>query len=268
MAPRRRKAFSLVELLVVTAIIAALVGLLLPAVQASREAARRSTCSNNLRQHILALSSYHAAHDRLPPGRLFGKSTAPDQRLDYSWAALALPQLEQPSLYYAIDFTLPWQAPKNTRAVSTSLAVFRCPTGELEFAGDSDYGGVSGTLRDTTPADQADNAEPFERGVLINAQDMHQGIRFAQVTDGLSNTLAVAENADFTEEEEGYWACGVNLISHDKGPVNSERNGIMSWHPGGAQAARADGSVTFISDSVEPRIVAALCTRATGDAIE
>jgi prepilin-type N-terminal cleavage/methylation domain-containing protein len=268
MAPRRRKAFSLVELLVVTAIIAVLVGLLLPAVQASREAARRSTCSNNLRQHILALSAYHASHDRLPPGRLFGKSTAPNQRLDYSWAALALTQLEQPSLYQAIDFTLPWHAPKNTLAVSRSLSVFRCPTGELEFPGDTDYGGVSGTLRDTTPADQADNAEPFERGVLINAQDMHQGIRFAQVTDGLSNTLAVAENADFTEEEEGYWACGVNLISHDKGPVNSERNGIMSWHPGGAQAARADGSVTFISDSVEPRIVAALCTRATGDAID
>jgi prepilin-type processing-associated H-X9-DG protein len=78
----------------------------------------------------------------------------------------------------------------------------------------------------------------------------------------------VAESADFAEDEDGFWASGVNLISHNKGTVNSERNGILSWHPGGAQAAFADGSVSFISESVEPHVVAALCTRAAGDSID
>jgi prepilin-type N-terminal cleavage/methylation domain-containing protein len=265
----RRPAFSLVEMLVVTAIISLLFGLLLPAVQASREVSRRATCTNNLHNHVLALSDYHVAHNQLPPGRTFGvkfgKELSLEKFVDHSWAAHVLPFIDQPALYQTIDFRVPWRAAKNSAAASTTLTIFRCPSSDLEFTGDSDYSGMTGTLMDTTPDDGVDDADPFNRGVLIAADYLRDGIHFGQVTDGLSTTLAVAECSDITEEEQGLWISGVNVLSHDRSNVNSSREGIFSWHPGGAHAARADGSVSFLSESIAPHVLGSLCTRATGD---
>jgi prepilin-type N-terminal cleavage/methylation domain-containing protein len=262
-----RAAFTLVELLVVAAIISVLIGLLLPAVQASREAARSTTCSNNLHNHLGALSAFHSARGQLPPGRLFGRNWSPATRLDYSWAALVLPYAEQGIVHRRIDFAVPWKAPANHAAVVTALEMYRCPTSELDFPGATDYAGILGSAMNTLPG-QPDNRPLFDRGVLINASVMREGVRFADITDGVSQTLAVAEFADYPEEEGGYWACGVTNVSHDWGPVNSYDNGITSLHPGGAHAARADGSVSFLSDSIEPLILGAMCTRAAEDIVQ
>jgi prepilin-type processing-associated H-X9-DG protein len=176
-----------------------------------------------------------------------------------------LPYIYQEALYRQINFKVPWNDARNRETILTALTIFRCPSSELEFPGDSDYAGILGTAMNTRPDDIDVGGKIFDRGVLINANYRQEGVRFAQVTDGLSNTLAVAEAADFSEEDDGYWVTGLHSISHDSGTVNSDRNGIVSWHPGGAHAARVDGSVSFITDETEPDLIGALCTRAADD---
>jgi prepilin-type N-terminal cleavage/methylation domain-containing protein len=259
------RAFTLVELLVVIGIMGILLGLLLPAVQAARESARRTTCSNNLYNQALTLSAYHAAHDRLPPARVFGFTGPDSARLDFSWVAYVLPYMEQNALYERINFEVPWYDAQNRDIVLTPLPLLRCPSGELEFPGDSDYAGILGTAMNTTPDDRSPTGQIFDRGVLVNANRWEEGISFRQVTDGLSNTLGIAEAADFPEEEDGFWVTGVHCISHDAGSVNSDRNGIVSWHPCGAHGARLDGSVSFVTEDTDPNVIGALCTRAADD---
>ena len=118
----RIRAFTLVELLVVVTIIGILISLLLPAVQAAREAARRMQCANNLKQIGLALHAYHAACGTLPFATGLGGSSGG------TWPAFILPQLEQQGLFDAIDFNSRLFAPVNQRAVTTVVSVFICPT--------------------------------------------------------------------------------------------------------------------------------------------
>ena len=246
--------FTLVELLVVIAITVVLVGLLLPAVQSARESARRTRCMNNLRNQVVALANYHSSHMRLPPGRNSGRFDPEGPVLGYSWAAYTLPYLEEMPLSRSLDYTLPWNAPANQLAVKTQLPLFQCPSSEEIFAGESDYAGINGTAMVTSPGEKeftlSDLDKILNRGVLIPFLTSKDGINFKQVTDGLSNTLAVAESTTTSTEHESYWASGTICISHDSGTVDSKRSGIFSDHPGGAHAARADQSVSFLSDDM------------------
>jgi prepilin-type N-terminal cleavage/methylation domain-containing protein len=268
---RTPRGFTLIELLVVLAIIGMLTALLLPAVQAARESSRRTTCINNLHNQAVALASYHASHTRLPPGRNSGR-VAPDQPiLGFSWAVYVLPYLEEAPLFRALDYHVPWDAPANQTAVATRVPLFQCPSSEELFLGESDYSGISGTAMNTLPdapklpMETLDWGEIFNRGVLIPCSAVEDGITFKQVTDGLSNTLAVVESPVWSERQKRYWASGTICTTHDRGRVNSGKRGIFSDHPGGAHVARLDQSASFLTDDVEELVVGALCTRAGGD---
>ena len=221
--PSRRKprrGFTLIELLVVIAIIAILIALLLPAVQQAREAARRSTCKNNLKQIGLALHNYHDIYNKFPMGvlytRLAGGPNGAVSNIGYghwAWAAMILPQLEQAPLFQSMQVgkNNPAQANNVTGKLGllqTQLPAFRCPsdTGS-ELADNStnprtiDLSSVMSTLNT--------NAALTTRGNYVGAgKDINIGgggdnglfrrdicLGFRDVTDGTSNTVAVGERS-------------------------------------------------------------------------
>ena len=151
-----KSAFTLVELLVVIAIIGVLVGLLLPGVQAAREAARRMSCSNNLKQVGLALHAYNDVHRRLPPSALgISQSRQPVDSVSEAgltpWVSI-LPFMEQESLFDEFDFSVGSSSPVNLRASQKTPAVYRCPSMSLpqnrpDTAGYASYAVSTGTRK-------------------------------------------------------------------------------------------------------------------------
>lgn len=139
MNARRSRGFTLVELLVVIAIIGILIALLLPAVQAAREAARRSQCTNNLKQLGLALHNYHDVHKSFPSAAIYigdppvAPETYPSSSFRHAgwgatWVTTILPFFEQQALWDQYDFNLPSDDPVNSDVVSTQLPTFSCPS--------------------------------------------------------------------------------------------------------------------------------------------
>jgi prepilin-type processing-associated H-X9-DG protein len=256
-----RCATTLIELLVVLAILGTLTALLLAGVQASRDAARRVTCSNHLRQQVLALQAFHAAHGRFPAGRRWSSPHA-----EYGWYIDLLPYLEQAALAGRFDQRQPWNAPVHEAAASTNLRVLLCPAALLKFPGKTDYGGIQGSL--LAGASTPGRFE-FNNGVLIElGRGRQAAIRLADVTDGASQTLVAAESADRAADGPGRWASPLNIFSHDNGQINGDSGGdIYSLHPGGAWVGFADGHVQFFSRSMEASVVGALCTRDGGETV-
>jgi prepilin-type N-terminal cleavage/methylation domain-containing protein/prepilin-type processing-associated H-X9-DG protein len=205
-----RTAFTLVELLVVIAMIGILIGLLLPAVQKIRETANRISCANNLRQMGLALHNYHDTHGGLPPGYLANSyyfDGATDTAPGWGWAAFILPELEQDNLYRSINFALPIQAPQNAAAIQQTIKLFLCPSdlwsgafavpdgfgNPLAVAAPSSYAACCG-------GDESDTFGPSGFGVFYR----NSRTRLTDITDGTSNTIMIGERA--WSNANGIWA--------------------------------------------------------------
>ncbi len=224
-----RRAFTLVELLVVITIIGILIGLLLPAVQSAREAARRLQCSNNLKQIGLAIHNYEFAHGVLPFGAAW--------KVSYTgtWAAFILPNLEQQALFDQLNFNLPMGDPTNVAATKVVVPAFICPSdgsaGDALVSGrpyvpsnpaqamglwyvgsmgPTAYDFCSGSCPNSTPSKDnyccqgcnfGTETGGFCQGAGLKGLDCHTGliarshvgVPTATVRDGLSNTLLVGE---------------------------------------------------------------------------
>jgi prepilin-type N-terminal cleavage/methylation domain-containing protein len=206
LAPRR--AMTLIELLVVIAIIGLLIALLIPAVQAARESARRAKCLNNLRQTGLALQNYEQARKHFPPGAI-SRPFAPDPGSPpnlFRWSSLAhlLPYLEESAAYASLDLNVPlytitgklYDLPQNLTTVQLMLPVFLCPSDRMERIrpdlGPTNYAGCTGT--------GIGGGTPFETDGLFY---INSDTRTADVKDGLSKTAAFAEGTLGTQYRPG-----------------------------------------------------------------
>lgn len=226
--PRKHmRGFTLIELLVVIAIIAILVALLLPAVQQAREAARRSSCKNNMKQIGLAMHNYHDVHNVFPPGFITRQpcSTAAvwsgcnvGEVGLYSWGALLLPYMEQSALYDLLkvgNVTLEQNLANATtrQALTQPLAMFLCPSDPGPDLNDyasstnrynfnvtdgtnsysiarSNYVMVANAWDSTTPP-----VYPVQYGEARGVGFANSKIRFRDITDGTSNTILVGERS-------------------------------------------------------------------------
>jgi prepilin-type N-terminal cleavage/methylation domain-containing protein/prepilin-type processing-associated H-X9-DG protein len=264
--------FTLIELLVVLAIIGILVALLLPAVQAAREAARRIACVNNLKQVGVALHGYHDAFRTFPAGGWIAAFNQPETaRMNSGWSASILPWVEQTSLYSSLNLSWPYNVSQNSTAAETVLSVYLCPSqpraslwnqapGDPFRSADADYGGIYGP-RGIGPKPYTNNPP---RGPFL----FNQTVSIAQVRDGTSLTLFVGEAP---EAINALWASGHNIFDQSA-PINARPKyeygeELTSQHPAGVNAVFGDGSVRFLKDSLSLNVLSALCTRAGGEVI-
>jgi prepilin-type N-terminal cleavage/methylation domain-containing protein len=271
----RRPGFTLVELLVVISIIGVLMALLLPAVQAAREAARAAQCKNSIRQVGLALHNYHDIHQRLPPGWI---GNMPEGTPGWGWMVSILPQMEQGPLHdNVIQRNLPIADPVNLRAREHVLKLLQCPSDPTPklftlLADDdspmfqvsrSNYVGVFGTLEVEDDPTAGDGAFYFLSST-----------RFSDITDGLSNTMLVGERG--TRLGASLWQgvvpgaaeAMVRIVGtgdHTPNHPAHHFDDFSSFHHSGVHFVVGDGSVRRIDDSIDLTVYQALLTRGGGE---
>ena len=209
----RKRGFTLVELLVVIAIIGILIGMLLPAVQAVREAARRTVCQNNIAQIGIALHSYEFAQEEFPSGvtNPTGPITNDEVGKDVSFLVEILPHIEQMGIASRFDKSLGAYDPANAKARKQVIALYLCPSqgGEVQNETESGVVGVTcyaGCHNSTeAPIDEDNN------GVLY----LNSHIKFSDIVDGSSNTLLIGE---FNPDSSSLgWASGTRASLRNTG---------------------------------------------------
>ena len=294
--PCPRRGFTLVELLVVIAIIGILIALLLPAVQAAREAARRTQCANNLIQLGIALHNYELGHEVFPPGVVDTKGPIRNEPHGYhmSWIAQVLPQIEEGNAFNLIDFKVGVYDKKQVPVRKHTIAILHCPTEGRPHDPHSNYVGCQNDVE--APID-ANN-----HGMLF----LNSHVRPRDVTDGLSQTLFVGER--LLDGDDLGWMSGTRATLRNTvrcsvewgrgrfdrpegpqpkvlpdladeamgkaappavpGPDFLKVGGFSAFHPAGVNFVFGDGSVHFLSNSIDAEMFQKLGHRADGKLLE
>lgn len=323
---RPRKGFTLVELLVVIAIIGILIGMLLPAVQMVREAARRTTCANSMRQVGLAIHNYESAHRKFPSaGQAKRGGTGPNagqnvffndrQKLESFGSAsqsvqtYILPFIEANNVYdlfnikYRYDISPTGsEAPTNQAGAKQAIPTYVCPsTGRSKMIDAEGYGYTDYSAPVTVRPGLSGNPNQPRFKCALNGDSART---IASITDGTSNTVAIAEDAgrvdvasggfmviktesmdDGTSADRRSWAWADpdnafnvdDLVNNNQTPVGGPpgctwdivncgpNEETFSFHPVGANVAFCDGSVHFINESVDSITFAAIMSKDGGE---
>lgn len=214
------RGFTLVELLVVIAIIGVLVALLLPAIQAAREAARRSSCGNNIRQVVTAVHSYEFAHERFPTGvsNDSGPIKNEQQGNHISWIAEILPQMDENNRFEQLNFPAGAYHQKNKRIANIPIAVLQCPSDWAEGS----FSSYAGVHHDQESPIDADN-----NGILF----LNSKITFDDLRDGSSYTLLLGEKLTHDSKEFG-WLSGTRATLRNTGKAINLSIGRAGWGNG------------------------------------
>jgi prepilin-type N-terminal cleavage/methylation domain-containing protein len=271
-----RRGFTLIELLVVISIIGVLVALLLPAVQAAREAARRTQCQNNLKQLGLAANAYVTSGDAFPIGYIAWTNPPGGAAPGWAWSAALLPQLEQNPIFNAMNVNLPIDFPDNATVRMAALAVYVCPS-------DRNTGAFSLTSQITGGTVQVQTTSYAANGGTATATSsngmftVNKSVRTKDVKDGMSNTFLVGERGSFLVQNSWAGALGdgrggVEVLATTSttgpNPANANPAGFCGSHTGLTQFAMADGSVHGIKATINPTVYQALSTRNGREAID
>lgn len=303
-----RPAFTLVEMLVVIAIIGILLALLLPAVQAAREAGRRVQCSNNLKQTGLAIHNFHDTTGRLPPSHTGG---LPGNDKYGTWLVVILPYLEQANLYGQFDLTTTWDAGSNPAAAQlpgAQLSVYQCPSRHAggSISDNSPQVGATGDYAAGSVVNPSYGNYQWQWqdpsilwGALIGAQRngpvWKSRLGLSAITDGLSNTIVVGEKHIFhahlnrggfqnasgdgniyvTLTAEWWETHSVRNTDHpnglSRGPQDhrpDQFHTFGSWHPGVCQFVLCDASVQSISATIDLTTLNRLGDRRDGNPVQ
>jgi prepilin-type N-terminal cleavage/methylation domain-containing protein/prepilin-type processing-associated H-X9-DG protein len=251
--PRERAGFTLIELLVVIAIIAVLISLLLPAVQASREAARRAQCVNNLMQIILAVKNYESSHEVLPPGTInpTGPIVNKPQGYHHNWISQILPYLEYRNVNRNIDFNVGVYDKANTTVRGVVLNSLLCPSASMFWGfGNTSSGSVFMGAPSSYVGVHHDTEAPIDvnnHGVFF----LNSRVRLEEINDGLSQTVFIGEH--LIGGNELGWASGTRSTLRNSGElINQTRPALLRVSPlpvpsgegGDDEAEGADGVVT------------------------
>jgi type II secretory pathway pseudopilin PulG len=265
---KHRPGFTLVELVTVVFVITTLLVLLAPAIHQAQQDARRDACKNNLKQVGLAMHNYHDTHLCFPPGWTGHHPTAGEEGR-YGWGMFLTPFLDQASVYSQVNFKD--QQPYKAKVTQTALPVFRCPADTTEVLnsfrggfGTSNYSANFGSVAPPRWLDAGLSSNWPGQPPTPQKTDgicwWNSNCKLRNITDGSSNTLHVGERS--VASAAGIWmgVRGNNYESDqvtDCSPGHEINSGVASFssaHTGGALFLICDGSVHFISETIDSGI--------------